>query len=1033
MLWPTRPRAYLLIGVVIGLTAALLLARRPVRSREDLATLQDLARAMAAEPVRPVAGRLSGGFSYAAAPAQTRGSRRIEASPDVRIVAASIEKSTANGVDDGALGVAFMAVGEWGRAVAALEDATGRRPGTAGLQNNLSVAYLARALAEDRPEDWARALAAADRAIAADSRQPEPFFNRALAFGGLHMAVDEAAAWRRFQAVDAKGPWRDESNSRLEALDAHLRETSHRDSVFDHQAARERIEDELLGAWGAAFESGDASAERLLGEAADLANRLASDGGDTMARDEIQRILHRQAAGDRSGLRELAAGHQLYATARRTYLEDHQLDASKRMAEAAVHFRRASSEYAAWAPVFRALYLRNNDECDAALDALRQVTIDQLPPTYYNLRGRIAWTQSLAWDTLGRFDRGRDLMTRAIDAYQSASEGENLVATRSVLTEEEWFLGDRVRAWTNLAAVLEQLDRQGPSRRYLHFGLAATMSQAAGLAEAAVEFESARVRVAGTPRAEAEAYLRRAATLASLKRDAEALADLDAAGAAVSRLTDPALRERNAVDVEAARASVLSRGDCRQSLMHGEQALAHLNRPAESVRRSGVITIQAHCRMALGDVEGARRDLQGAMAAFEQRRDSIANVADRVQVFELERRALKALVSLEAVTAGDEAEGLRVAERGRSGAVAAAWRSRAADFDVMHPPAFPAGLAIVYYESLPDRVLVWVLTPQGRHFFSRAIGEQDLGARVAAIQRTIQNGADLPALRHSSGDLYEALIAPALAFADRDRPAGSRDVPTIFFVPDGPLFALPFAALPDADGRALVETRIVGTAPSLRTFVAASNELAGFRPGDVVSLGDGHDAATTGLPMLTFADDEAAAVGRVYPRSLVLTGAHATKERLLGARAAVVHFAGHTVLNERYPMLSRMLLAPSPGELGVLFGTEITAERFPSARVVVLATCEGAAGRPVEGEGALSMARAFFAAGVPAVVASLWPVADDLQPVMTTFHQELRRAGDPAHALRAAQLVLLARRGRATPVSVWGGFTVLGGFSGNSK
>ena len=88
----------------------------------------------------------------------------------------------------------------------------------------------------------------------------------------------------------------------------------------------------------------------------------------------------------------------------------------------------------------------------------------------------------------------------------------------------------------------------------------------------------------------------------------------------------------------------------------------------------------------------------------------------------------------------------------------------------------------------------------------------------------------------------------------------------------------------------------------------------------------------------------------------------------------------------------------------------------------MLASCEGATGRFVEGEGALSVARAFFAAGVPTVVASLWPVEDDLQTLMTRFHRELRSGGNAAFALRAAQLALLEERGPHTPVRSWGGF-----------
>jgi CHAT domain-containing protein len=96
---------------------------------------------------------------------------------------------------------------------------------------------------------------------------------------------------------------------------------------------------------------------------------------------------------------------------------------------------------------------------------------------------------------------------------------------------------------------------------------------------------------------------------------------------------------------------------------------------------------------------------------------------------------------------------------------------------------------------------------------------------------------------------------------------------------------------------------------------------------------------------------------------------------------------------------------------------------------VMLATCEGAAGRRLEGDGAVGVARAFLGAGVPSVVASLWPVDDDLQTLVVGFHKALRSGRDAASALQAGQLAILQERGRTAPVRSWGGFIALGGMS----
>ena len=80
----------------------------------------------------------------------------------------------------------------------------------------------------------------------------------------------------------------------------------------------------------------------------------------------------------------------------------------------------------------------------------------------------------------------------------------------------------------------------------------------------------------------------------------------------------------------------------------------------------------------------------------------------------------------------------------------------------------------------------------------------------------------------------------------------------------------------------------------------------------------------------------------------------------------------------------------------------------------------------------MSVARAFVAAGVPSVVASLWPVNDD-QELFTTFHRELRQRRDAASALREAQLAAFRQGGGMGQVRSWGGLAALGGIAISSR
>jgi CHAT domain-containing protein len=104
---------------------------------------------------------------------------------------------------------------------------------------------------------------------------------------------------------------------------------------------------------------------------------------------------------------------------------------------------------------------------------------------------------------------------------------------------------------------------------------------------------------------------------------------------------------------------------------------------------------------------------------------------------------------------------------------------------------------------------------------------------------------------------------------------------------------------------------------------------------------------------------------------------------------------------------------------GYLYSHEISSIDFRRVRLVVLGACSTAAGRTSPSEGVLGLARSVLAAGVPSVVASLWPVGDAAtSALMTDFHARLRAGESSAAALRSAQLSMVKGRDRkASPLS----------------
>jgi CHAT domain-containing protein len=204
----------------------------------------------------------------------------------------------------------------------------------------------------------------------------------------------------------------------------------------------------------------------------------------------------------------------------------------------------------------------------------------------------------------------------------------------------------------------------------------------------------------------------------------------------------------------------------------------------------------------------------------------------------------------------------------------------------------------------------------------------------------------------------------------------------------------------------------------------------------VLAVGDpAFDPNLFRLPRLPGAEREARRIGDDYSGARLLVGPAATKSAFLrdAALSDIVHFAGHGVVTPEAPLLSHLVLASEPqtGASGALYARELFAARLPRTRVAILSGCQTADGHLSDTEGTSSLARAFFAAGVPAVVASLWAVNDaQTGDFFVAYHAELSRGVDPATALRQTQRRWLAESpDRWRSVSTWAGFQLFGATS----
>lgn len=137
----------------------------------------------------------------------------------------------------------------------------------------------------------------------------------------------------------------------------------------------------------------------------------------------------------------------------------------------------------------------------------------------------------------------------------------------------------------------------------------------------------------------------------------------------------------------------------------------------------------------------------------------------------------------------------------------------------------------------------------------------------------------------------------------------------------------------------------------------------------------------------------------------MLLNEQAGKAQFLQAapRYNVLHLATHAKAHDYEPLLSLLAFADTFAPLPELAGEHLPAE------LVVLSACESGLGQLQDGEGVISLARAFTQAGARAMVTTLWSVEDRATAqIMADFYRYLSEGLTKDAALRQARLDYLA-------------------------
>jgi CHAT domain-containing protein/tetratricopeptide (TPR) repeat protein len=850
---------------------------------------------------------------------------------------------------------------------------------------DLPAAYLLRAARSNNALDLPRALETADDELRKNPGSREARFNKALAQQKLGFFDEAMTSWNQAAANDDP-EWAAEARARRKELSDRLAQNSRWHAELD-----------------AALQTRDRDAVTKLVMRSPYAATRYFEESDLKDRERLGLLAAVLAeTGDRYAV-------DLLGAVARTN------DLSARYNEATARFTAGKGSL-------------------ELLDSMR------VPPDYRDLATRVHMLRGNALEYRDRYLEARTSYETAMRlAGKDASAKAAVLLRRSnnslALGDQEAALRDAVEALALLPEVPRPWDQ---SRVYDSAALAMESLREFPLA---LQYRNAAVAATNKPPVSSKyqsiALRQRADTLAAMGRPTEAIRDLNTAADLAESVANTNQRALLKMRIDEIAAQLLVGRSPRDAVAKLTDAIALA--PAQDSSHRVILRYKRAIARRAADDPAAEEDLREAFRILQTEALGLLESRHRGQFEELWTKYFARFEAMQRDLIVS-----RIGVNDVNGAFVYAEQTRA--FEPMHlllqtgaaPPGFvriqtvadlgpskaslPADTVVLQYLVLADRTYVWVLTRDRLRLVPLPVAHYQIEEWANQTHDAIASG-QWPLLHAAMRAAYGQLVREALsATAPRSR---------IVIVPDGPMHALPFAALNDAGGY-LIERASIAIAGSTSLYLYAlhrDRELAANAATSVLIVGEPGIDPRLGLSPLPFAEAEARELKSfLYKDAETLYGTQATTRQFLAAakNATIIHFAGHGRANPARPWTSMLFLAPEGADRGELTAWKLLTEApdLAKTRLIVLAACDTASGDSVGPEGVAPLVRPLIAARVPAVVGTLTDVSDaTAKDLLVSFHCHYRHGDDVAVALQNAQRAMLRKTKSA---GAWALFQVVG-------
>ena len=932
-------------------------------------------------------------------------------------------------------------------------------------------------------ELYGRSLEHIQKALELDPSLLEALFNRALVYQLMKPSEQAIQAWKEYLAKDSTSPWAEEARRNIKVIEQQLGASAKQTDDFKNflEAAQRADDNTARKILSTTYTSaGNEITNRLIDSL--LGIELFADALDpprTLAALTFLAELESNHARDRYSSDLLTHYRQATPT-----LKSILARARYHMRTGYSHFekskfREAIEEY----NKAKTKYQRANDLVGQAFADYRLAHCYVLLPDPE--RARLAFEQLLVvseakqyqWLAAqclsglahasadnSEYSKALDYSSQALAKFEQAGDVNGILKCLTQLADFNQAVNQVATALGYLSRTLRLVDdaSSGPHQRWgilNQIGFSMTSLQ---LHAAALFYQKEALRIAietGIPLIVSRSYGYVGSAYAAMKMYGEAVTKASEAleiGRSISG-------ERGGLEITGHAARQL--GDIHRAAGRCDRAIDYYDESLHLFQKLNfdLYAYVAHkgkleCFIATSNRRAIRDELRTVLGLSELYRSKITVESQRNSFFDAEQGVYDLAIGYEFGEEKNQVKALEYSEQSRARSLLDAVRRRTetrinrnkSDFDsevgtssltvAEIQKRMPSNSQIIQYAVLEDKVIIWVVTRTAIKYEEVPMQLSVLTEKIKAFLDTINHQPSGGSYKRDGGsELYDLLIRPVKGHLD-----GSR---VLVIVPDKLLNYLPFAVLTSPDtSRFLVEDYDLGVAPSSTLFTklsAVAERKSGIRDERLLSVGDPRfdRKVFKSLRDLPSSVEEARIVAGLYPKNHELLVREQATESTIKSEfetADVAHLAMHFIVNEQSEMLSGFPLTPEPSDRagvdrsnGFLQSQEIYGLNLHRMRLAILSACQTGIERQYRGEGAVGAARPFFVAGVPTVVASLWPVDSDASAdLMVRFHRYRHDPLATTRALKKAQVEMIHGADvRYRHPYYWAPFVAIGGLT----